>query len=268
MFSRALVVAVTASLLALACGTPADNVLEPSSTRRSIDATATSPATPRSGDVSTLAGQTPVNVCHRTAGANAFILIAIPAPALAAHLNHGDGRVGYPVPDHPDMRFGPDCAQVPMTSLTITFNGLTVQGAPVSSYVESGFTVLPTAASWEALSFYGHPAPSIVFKNPCGESTTGQVAMTNGGAPFRFVAVDLYSSVTPIPYVFAGTLNAAPVFTVTGTQPNTYGNFVMVANTHSSDLIDRLVITLTNTVGTYPGCGPNPMGLDNVVVIH
>jgi hypothetical protein len=82
--------------------------------------------------------------------------------------------------------------------------------------------------------------------------------VTTGGSAFRFSSVDLYSSTTTIPYVFTGLKGATKVFSVSGTVPNTFGNFASVANPNAGDLIDTLVIELTN------GVAQNPMGLDNV----
>ena len=82
-----------------------------------------------------------------------------------------------------------------------------------------------------------------------------------GHAPFRFRTIDLYSSVTPIPYVFTGYRNDAAVFTIDGRLPNTFGNFVTVANPRADALIDTLVVTLTNAAAIA-----NPMGVDNIVL--
>jgi hypothetical protein len=138
--------------------------------------------------------------------------------------------------------------------VTCTFGGLLVDAQPLSSYTESGITVLPTAGSWQARTGYGNPAPFIEFT----ASATGEVKVTAGGTAFRFVSVDLYSSVTTIPYVFTGLRGSAQVFSGSGTVPNTFGNFATVANPNAGDLIDTLVIELTD------GVAQNPMGLDNV----
>ena len=82
-----------------------------------------------------------------------------------------------------------------------------------------------------------------------------------GHAPFRFRTIDLYSSVTPIPYVLTGYRNDAAVFTIDGRLPNTFGNFVTVANPRADALIDTLVVTLTNAAAIA-----NPMGVDNIVL--
>jgi hypothetical protein len=55
-------------------------------------------------------------------------------------------------------------------------------------------------------------------------------------------------------------IRSTKVFSVSGTVPNTFGELATVANPDAGDLIDTLVIELTN--GT--ACCKNPMGLDNV----
>jgi hypothetical protein len=117
---------------------------------------------------------------------------------------------------------------------------------------------------WEALTTYGNPAPSIIFRRSAADPTlTAEVQITAGGSAFGFRSVDLYSSITPIPYTITGLRNSNPVFTVSDTVPNTFGNFATVLNPHSTDMIDTLLIRLTNPATP---CCPNPMGLDNIVM--
>ena len=54
-------------------------------------------------------GQAKVDVCHHSEETNSYILISIAQAALPAHLAHGDGQPGGPVPGQPGMQFGPDC---------------------------------------------------------------------------------------------------------------------------------------------------------------
>ena len=49
-----------------------------------------------------------VELCHRT-GAGFYVLISVGAPAEPAHLAHGDGKVGEPVPGQPGSVFSPTC---------------------------------------------------------------------------------------------------------------------------------------------------------------
>ena len=83
--------------------------------------------------------QTKMSICHRTEGTNKFILISVAESAVEAHLAQGDGRVGDPVPGQPGMKFGADCALVPMVPVTITFSGLSGNGSPFTADRESGF---------------------------------------------------------------------------------------------------------------------------------
>ena len=153
----------------------------------------------------------------------------------------------------------------PASAATITFNNLTTAGN-FGSYAEAGFSVTPTSGSWITSTTFGHPAPFIEFLGAIGAPTiTADVSVTRGGSPFVFNAVDLYSSITPIPYVFTGLRNATVVFTQSGTVPNTFGNFATVA-TASTLPIDTLLISLSNPATGVVCCGPNPVGLDNIVV--
>jgi hypothetical protein len=142
---------------------------------------------------------------------------------------------------------------------TIDFTGLS-PNAPFTSYTEAGFTVSVLSAHW-LVDSYGNPGPSIIFENPPDPS--GSVAVTDAGVPFSFSSIDLYSSTTPIPYTLTGLLAGNAVFTVSGTVPNTFGNFATVSNPHATDLIDSLEVSLSNPAAP---CCPNPVGLDNIVV--
>jgi hypothetical protein len=151
----------------------------------------------------------------------------------------------------------------PAAAETIRFTNL-VAASSFSTYAESGFTVTATSGNWAALTSFGNPAPFIQFLRINPEpTTTAQVAITAGASPFRFDSVDLYSSITPIPYVFTGLLNSSTVFTRVGTVPNTLGAFATVTS-NQPQTIDTLLITLSNPA--TPCCGQNPVGLDNIVV--
>jgi hypothetical protein len=136
--------------------------------------------------------------------------------------------------------------------VTCTFDGPPFVVEPLSSYTESGFTVVATAGSWERTG-------RIEFLSQPGVPTTAEISVTAGGSAFSFVSVDLYSSVTTIPYVFTGLMGSTTVFSVTGTVPNTFGATVTVVNPRRGDLIDTLFIELTNSAPFE-----NPMALDNL----
>lgn len=147
----------------------------------------------------------------------------------------------------------------------ITFDGLTVNGQSVRTYLEDGFTVVVNAGSWTAVTTYGNPAPSLQFFAQSGQTVTGEVSVSvSPPATFSFASVDLYASLTPIPYTITGRRSSAEVFTLADTLPNTFGNFRTVSNPTATALIDQLIIRLTNTVPIGPGS--NPMGLDNIAV--
>lgn len=137
---------------------------------------------------------------------------------------------------------------------------------PFYVYSEDGFLVYPGGgADWVQNIVYGKPAPSLIFNRQRDdpELFAGVFISEENAHPFTFSAVDLYSSVTPIPYRFLGYREAVPVFDVYGTMPNTFGQFVTAFNTDFEIEIDLLYIELVNP---YIAIGGNPVGFDNVVV--
>lgn len=152
--------------------------------------------------------------------------------------------------------------RAPAAAATIGFDNLATN-APFATYAESGFTASAASGSWQALVGYGNPAPFIEFIRAADQSTiSASIQVTAGGTPFTFSAVDLYSSITTIPYQFEGFLNSVLVFTLSGTVPNTSGGFATV-NSNTTLVIDALLITLSNPATP---CCSNPVGLDNIVV--
>lgn len=156
-----------------------------------------------------------------------------------------------------------------VNATTIGFDGLSgnENGSSFSTYTESGFTVQPVSGDWLVRTMYGNPSPFIFFSSTQEQQPlSAGISVTNGGSAFQFSSVDLYSSMTTIPYTFSGFLNSMVVFTETGTVPNTFGGFATVLNQYSSSFIDALEITLVNPAGWC--CGSNPVGLDNVVLLE
>jgi hypothetical protein len=70
--------------------------------------------------------------------------------------------------------------------------------------------VLPVSGYWWVWH-YGDPPPFIEFFTPAGT-----FSVTDGGSTFGFTSIDLYSSVTEIPYTFTGLLDGNTVFTASG----------------------------------------------------
>ncbi|NMG22085.1 hypothetical protein [Brasilonema bromeliae] len=148
------------------------------------------------------------------------------------------------------------------SAATLTFEQASV--GTLSTYTESGFTTSAVSGPWAVSDSYGKPAPFIQFRKEAGlNPLTATIQITNDDSKFTFGSVDLYSSVTPIPYVITGSLNSTAIFSFEGTVPNTFGNFKTVVNPNSNYLIDSLIISLTNPAVT---CCSNPMGLDNITV--
>ena len=215
-----------------------------------------------SGPSQSLVGET-VSLCHRDAATGTFSLIAIARSEVGAHTAHGDGLLGAPVPGLTSMKFGVGCAVVPFESVVIGFDSLVTPGAPVVSHAESGYTVLPTVELWEA-SGHRHGGPNVIFRRPASApAVDGELTITAGTSLFLFRSVDLYSSVTTIPYVIRGLRDGVPVLHLSAIVPNTFGKFETVADPSPAAPIDTLVIRLTNPATP---CCSNPMGVDNLVL--
>jgi hypothetical protein len=146
------------------------------------------------------------------------------------------------------------------SATTITFNGLAgANGDPFTTYSESGFTVSPTLGSWFQGQLFGNPAPSIFAGPLLGGPTNDAIAVTDGGVPFTFGALDLATANADTAYTFTGTLLGAPVFSVNDTvSPPQVFNTVLSGV--SADVIDRLVITATI------GAGGTSTNIDNIFV--
>lgn len=153
---------------------------------------------------------------------------------------------------------------------TIDFTGITGESL-FTIYHQFGFTISPSSGAWISRTTFGNPPPFIYFNNPNGVSdvTSGIKIMMDNNSTFKFSSVDLYSSVTKIPYIIKGYLKSNLIFNVTGTIPNTFGNFATATNSRNTDVIDTLEITLTNpALLCCPNCcSNNPMGLDNIVLV-
>jgi hypothetical protein len=62
-----------------------------------------------------------------------------------------------------------------------------------------------------------------------------------------------------------GLRNGVAVFTVSGTVPNTFGNFATVSNPQPTAIIDTLRIRVTNPA---TACCSNPVGVDNIGLVR
>lgn len=149
----------------------------------------------------------------------------------------------------------------------IGFDDIGENGVPFTFHTEDGFMVFPAGgADWVNNTVYGAPAPSVIFSRKRGEPEiwAGAFVRAEETLPFTFSAVDLYSSLTPIPYRFIGYKDGMLVFDVSNTMPNTFGSFKTAFNPdYASSLIDLLYIELVNP---FVACCSNPVGFDNIVV--
>lgn len=221
------------------------------------------PTAPSTADVPAPTTTT-ASICHRVDDTGSYALKVMPESEVPPHLAHGDGRVAELVPDQSNSRFGAACEIVPLRVVTITFDGLAGKnGAAVTDYEESGFVVTATRPAWEVMGNYGNPKPAIIFKRPTTDpDLEGEVRITSREGPFTFSSVDIYSSVTRIPYVISGERKSIVGFTLSDTIPNTFGHFKTVSSGERL-LIDTLVIRVTNPATP---CCANPVGIDSVVV--
>jgi hypothetical protein len=149
------------------------------------------------------------------------------------------------------------------SATTITFNGLTSgNGAGVTTYTESGFTVSSTLGSWFQGQLVGNPVPSIgagpEFDGPINDAIT----VTDGGGAFTFSALDAATFDANTVLTFSGTLHGATVFSVTDTvtPPQVFNT---VSSGVSADIIDSLVITAN--IGAT-AANNNQLNIDNIVV--
>src|SRR5512147_938193 len=114
------------------------------------------------------------------------------------------------------------------SAAAIGFDGLGPNGAPLFVHFEDGFAVAPAGGEpWQITTTYGAPAPYIGYtRNPTQPDLTGLVFVRDlESADFIFSSVDLYSSITPIPYRFRGYRDNARVFDFFAIVPNTFGQF-------------------------------------------
>src|SRR5215207_2138317 len=95
------------------CGTADQNPAAPSNAGTATGEYVTSPA---ASELPMAAGaKMSGEVCHRT-GADRFVHLSVASAAVDAHLKHGDGVVGGPVPEHPGMTFDASCTPVQATT--------------------------------------------------------------------------------------------------------------------------------------------------------
>jgi len=107
-------------------------------------------------------------------------------------------------------------------------------GTQFTPYTEDGFTVTPDNDRWIIGRGYGNPAPFVYFlrEQSEGEVVSG-LSVTAGGSDFTFGSavldgVDVYSSITRIPFRIRGSRDSATFFDLEGTVPNTFGNFATI----------------------------------------
>jgi hypothetical protein len=149
----------------LGCQSAADSPIAPSA----FEVThgwAASPAAPRSASALSASR---VDICHRTGRPDSFIPIAVAESAVAAHLAHGDGHIGDPVPGQNGMVFGADCTAIPgiplITDINVPLTGRRSGfGELGSAFFAQTFIATGTVA--EQLTVYVGPTtdPQVSFR--------------------------------------------------------------------------------------------------------
>src|SRR4051812_30078180 len=87
----------------------------------------------------------------------------------------------------------------PATSCpTLGFDDLVGNKTPFTRYTACGFTITTATPNWMNATSYGHPAPFIQFVSDTATGGFGELIISAAGTLFRFEAMDVYSSVTPI----------------------------------------------------------------------
>jgi hypothetical protein len=116
-------------------------------------------------------GRPHVELCHASKGASGYQRITVADKAVPAHLGHGDGFVGDPVPGQPGMELDAACLPVPsrrVTTVTGSWNG--------TSYLFFGlFTVAatgPVDAEATVSGFTGPMRLALLGYNPQAQNST------------------------------------------------------------------------------------------------
>lgn len=138
----------------------------------------------------------------------------------------------------------------PLPAQTITFDGLALSnGAPFSSWNESGFSVQLANGIICAGQQFGNPVPSLFGGPICSsESSTSVLLFTrDGGGTFNFLGADLIQQNGQSTYLFEGFFGGAGAFAHGNNIP---GEFTFVANPSNEILIDQLFITLNSITST------------------
>jgi len=148
------------------------------------------------------------------------------------------------------------CASQAALAATIGFSGLPGATAdPFGTYVEAGFTVSARFGDWREAHTHGAPLPSLYVED-LRASPFGSIEVRNGSL-FSFTSLDLDAYLSPLGYEITGWRGGSAVFDIAANRPA--GDFLTIANTSSSLVIDRLTIDVSSA-------GPGSFNLDNIRV--
>ncbi|WP_120501618.1 VPLPA-CTERM sorting domain-containing protein [Roseovarius sp. EL26] len=139
---------------------------------------------------------------------------------------------------------------------TIDFSNLTgSNGSAYAGHSQEGFDIGIGSGVWQEAHNFGNGTPAIFSRS---DSSSIEVTVSGGGL-FTTTSVDLGdASDGAVPYVIEGFLGVASVFNLAGTMDLAGSGFDTFL-TGSTDVIDRLVISLSGTRTTS-------YNIDNIVV--
>ena len=169
------------------------------------------------------------------------------------------------------------CVTAPTAVIFDGLNSRPAGSAAPPAYTESGFTIRLSGGGWSV------EPNAYAFRTPTGTQTPGLrleaalsfaastgsrtaiMQITNGGCPFTFASIVLYSSVTDISYEFDGFKNNTSVYSASATISNLFGAFQTVVNPRAADPVDALTLVLTNRPANAVDAGGLPLVIAHLV---
>jgi len=135
-----------------------------------------------------------VEVCHKTEGTNAYVLISVADPALETHIRHGDAQPGQPVPELPGFVFDASCLPV-VSQGSPTHMGVLAGTDGLSGTIEitlgTSATATIAAAESRALASVLPASGTATFTgigsialSGTWDDTTGDLVLSGGGYTF------------------------------------------------------------------------------------
>ncbi len=180
-----------------------------------------------------------VDVCHIN-GQGLYHLINVSVNALPAHLAHGDGIPGAPVPGNPGKKFTADCSVVDVKTLvdtvTVPSNGSTV---PSNITLELGVTYELVVTGTYRFAPWGDAGIADArcsFRIPGSFNNTGVNAWIDGQVLPVPVQYYLQLWVNGSPFTWGTSCNTTDhTYTATYVGAGTTLNFTIVDNNYADN---------------------------------